>query len=204
MTIDDIRPLYQYDGWANNRVFQAASRLSVEEFTRDLGGSFRSVRDTLVHIIGGEWIWLKYWKEPPTSSALLTGLRTRRDLLFNPDSFPSAATVQLKWSEVENEQTEFVNSLTDELLERMLPFRATQVRLAHLMQHVANHSTYHRGQVALMMRQLGAEPVATDFHVFLVECSSEAAPAQQSFIAPTDPDRNVCHRHISGRSATRQ
>jgi uncharacterized damage-inducible protein DinB len=131
-----------------------------------------------VHIVGGEWIWLKYWKEPPTSPALLTGLRTRRDLLFNPDSFPNLAMVQLKWAEVENEQTEFVNSLTDELLQRMLPFRATQVRLAHLMQHVANHSTYHRGQVALMMRQLGAEAVATDFHVFLVECSGEASLAQ--------------------------
>ena len=176
MTIDDIRQLYQYDRWANNRVFQAASRLSVEEFTRDLGGSFRSVRDTLVHIIGGEWIWLRYWKEPPTSSVLLTDLRMRRDLLFNPDSFPNVATVQLKWAEVEKEQTEFVNGLTDELLGKMLPFRATQVRLAHLMQHLANHSTYHRGQVALMMRQLGAEPVATDFHVFLVECSSEATP----------------------------
>jgi len=176
MTIDDMRLLYQYDRWANNRVLQATSRLSAEEFTRDLGGSFRSVRDTLVHIIGGEWIWLRYWKEPPTNSALLTSLRTRRDLLFNPDSFPNVATVQLKWAEVENEQNEFVNGLTDELLERMLPFRATHVSLAHLMQHMANHSTYHRGQVALMMRQLGAEPVATDFHVFLVECSSETTP----------------------------
>jgi uncharacterized damage-inducible protein DinB len=37
------------------------------------------------------------------------------------------------------------------------------------MQHLANHSTYHRGQVGLMMRQLGAEPQATDFHVFLAE-----------------------------------
>jgi len=178
MTIDDIRLLYQYDRWANNRVLQATSRLSAEEFTRDLGGSFRSVRDTLVHIIGGEWIWLRYWKEPPTNSALLTSLRTRRDLLFNPDSFPNVATVQLKWAEVENEQTKFVNGLTDELLERMLPFRATHVRLMHLVQHLANHSTYHRGQVALMMRQLGAEPVATDFHVFLEECSSDAAPVQ--------------------------
>jgi uncharacterized damage-inducible protein DinB len=176
MTIDDIRLLYQYDRWANNRVLQAASRLSPEEFTRDLGGSFRSVRDTLVHIIGGEWIWLRYWKEPPADSALLTGLRQRRDLLFNPDSFPNVGTVQLKWAEVEKEQTEFLNGLRDELLERMLPFRATQVSLAHLMQHMANHSTYHRGQVSLMMRQLGAEPVATDFHVFLVECSSDILP----------------------------
>jgi len=34
------------------------------------------------------------------------------------------------------------------------------------MQHLANHSTYHRGQVALMMRQLAAAPVATDFALF--------------------------------------
>ena len=77
--------------------------------------------------------------------------------------------MQLKWAEVEEEQTEFVNRITTESLETMLPFRQTQVRLAHLMQHQANHSTYHRGQIALMMRQLNVEPLATDFHVFLVE-----------------------------------
>jgi len=96
-------------------------------------------------------------------------LSTRRDALFNPHAFPNIAEVRLKWSEVEKEQTEFVDQITDELLEKMLPFRTTQVRLAHLMQHVANHSTYHRGQVALMMRQLANEPSATDFHVFLAE-----------------------------------
>jgi len=34
------------------------------------------------------------------------------------------------------------------------------------MQHLANHSTYHRGQISLMMRQLAAAPVATDFACF--------------------------------------
>jgi uncharacterized damage-inducible protein DinB len=43
------------------------------------------------------------------------------------------------------------------------------------MQHLANHSTYHRGQVALMMRQLRAEASATDFHLFLVEASRASA-----------------------------
>jgi uncharacterized damage-inducible protein DinB len=88
--------------------------------------------------------------------------------------FPNLASVQSKWAEIEKEQTEFVNQLTNELLERMLPFRTTQISLAHLMQHLANHSTYHRGQVALMMRQLGTEPLATDFHVFLLEGPPEA------------------------------
>jgi uncharacterized damage-inducible protein DinB len=174
MTKDDIRLLYEYDRWANNSVLQAASALSVEEFTRDLGGSLRSARDTLVHIVSREWIWLAYWKGPSHSSAYLTDLRSRREVLFNPDVFPNVSSVQSKWAEIENEQTEFVNQLTNEFLERMLPFRATQISLAYLMQHLANHSTYHRGQVALMMRQLGTEPLATDFHVFLVEGPREA------------------------------
>jgi uncharacterized damage-inducible protein DinB len=169
MTKDDIQLLYEYDRWANNRVLRAVSELSGEQFTRDLGCSFRSVRDTLVHIIGGEWIWLEYWEEPPLSAALVEDLRGRRDGLFRPDAFSNVAAVQSKWMEVEKAQAEFVNRVTNESLGKVLPFRTTQASLAHLMQHMANHSTYHRGQIALMMRQLGANPVATDFHVFLVE-----------------------------------
>ena len=175
MTKDDIQILYEYDRWANTRVLSAASGLNPEQFTRDLGGRLRSVRDTLVHILGGEWIWLAYWKESSHSPAFLSDLRTRRDALFNPDVFPNVAAVRLKWAEVEKERTEFVNRVTNESLEQMLPFRATQIKLAHLMQHLANHSTYHRGQVALMMRQLGTEPLATDLHVFLVEGPGKAA-----------------------------
>jgi len=169
MTRDDIQLLYEYDRWANQRVLQAAAALSVEQFTRDLGGSFRSVRDTLVHILGGEWIWLAYWNEPEPSFAFLAELRTRRAVLFDPASLADIATVQSKWAEVEKMQIGFLNRISDESLERMLPFRTTQIKLAHLMQHMANHSTYHRGQVSLMMRQLGAEPLATDFHMVLVE-----------------------------------
>jgi uncharacterized damage-inducible protein DinB len=57
----------------------------------------------------------------------------------------------------------------------MLPVRTREINLAHLMQHMANHSTYHRGQIALMMRQLAARPVATDFALFLLEGRREVA-----------------------------
>jgi uncharacterized damage-inducible protein DinB len=177
MTKDDIQLLYEYDRRANKRVLQAVSTLNAEQFTRDLGGSFRSVRDTLVHIIAGELGWLAYWREPSPSPAFVADLSKRRDALFHPNAFPNVAAVESKWAEIEKEQAEFVNRLTNESLEKMLPFRTTQVRLAHLMQHLANHSTYHRGQIALMMRQLGAEPLATDFHVFLAEGRREAASA---------------------------
>jgi len=169
MTKDDIALLYEYDRWANERVLLASSTLSTEQFTRDLGGSFSSVRDTLVHILAGEWTWIQYWKEPSPDSASLADLMARREVLFDPSAFPDLAAVRHMWTEVEREQIEFIQLLTDERLDRMLPVGKSHVKLTHLLQHVTNHSTYHRGQIALMMRQLGAVPLATDFHVFLME-----------------------------------
>jgi uncharacterized damage-inducible protein DinB len=169
MTTDDIQLLYEYDRWANSRVMRAAAALNAEQFARDLGGSLRAVRDTLLHIVGSEWAWLTYWKETSPTSAFLSELWPRADALFASSVFPQFDAVRLKWAEVEREQIEFVNRVTAESLQRMLPVLETQVSLGHLMQHLANHSSYHRGQVALMMRQLGAVPLATDFAMFLME-----------------------------------
>lgn len=178
MTKEDIQLLFEYDRWANNRVLQAVSALSVEKFTRDLGGSFRSVRDTLVHIVSCEWAWLTIWNEPSVSSAFVTDFWTWLDGQFPTDAFPDIAAVQLRWAEVEREQVEFVSRVTNESLGRVIPVHTTHISLAHLMQHLANHSTYHRGQVALMMRQLAADPVATDFAFFLLEGRREEAGAR--------------------------
>lgn len=175
MNREDIQLLYEYDRWANNRVLQAASALTPEQFMRDLGGAFRSLRDTLVHIIAGECVWVMYWKDPPRSPELLADLKKRQAAQFDPEGFPNVVAVKAKWAEVEAEQAEFVRSVSDESLKVLLPFRGTELSLGRLMQHLANHSTYHRGQVSLMMRQLGAEPLPTDFHVFLIEGQNQAA-----------------------------
>ena len=172
MTKDDIQLLFEYDRWANDRVLQAVSVLTLEQFTRDLGGGFRSVRDTLVHIIGSEWSWIVYWKEPCPSAALLDQLWDRHDIIFQPNLFPNFAAVRLKWAEIEKEQVEFADSLTQASLGKLFPVRTVQLSLGNLMQHVANHSTYHRGQIALMLRQLDANPVSTDFPIFLEACGA--------------------------------
>jgi uncharacterized damage-inducible protein DinB len=176
VTKDEIVLLFEYDRWANNRILQAVSALTCAQFTRDLGGGFRSVRDTLLHIVGGEWGWIAYWKSPSPSAAFLTDLWDRHDALFTADAFPDFATVLPKWTEVEKEQAEFVNGVTNESLEKTFPIGKTRVSLARLMQHLVNHSTYHRGQIALMLRQLDAVPPATDFVVFLREASREVSP----------------------------
>jgi uncharacterized damage-inducible protein DinB len=104
MTKDEIQRLYEYDRWANNRVLQAASALSAEQFTRDLGGSFRAVRDTLVHIFRAEWI------EKATGRPIQSERFSHRRC--------GAAEV----GGIEKEQAEFVNSATSESLENCFLF----------------------------------------------------------------------------------
>ena len=168
MKKEDVRLLNEYDRWASKRILMLVGALTPEQFTRDLGGSFPSVRDVLLHIVGSKWAWLTYWKESNPSDRILTQLFTRSETIFGPESIPTLDTAEAKWAEVESEELEFVNEVTDELLERKLPVGNTSLSLAHLMQHLANHSTYHRGQIAMMLRQLGAKAGATDFAEFLL------------------------------------
>ena len=60
MSPDDIRFLYDYNAWANRRSLDAATPLTVEQFTRPLGSSFSSVRDTLAHMSGSSMRFLRY------------------------------------------------------------------------------------------------------------------------------------------------
>lgn len=160
MNENDIQLLYEYNRWANARILAAASALTEEQFTKDLSSSHRSVCDTLVHILSGEWIWLMRWQGiSPTS-------------MLDPADFPSVHSLRTKWAEVESEQADFINRVTNDSLAMVIAYVNTmgegwKYPLGQMMQHIVNHSSYHRGQVTTMLRQLGAEAVPLDFLVFI-------------------------------------
>ena len=73
---------------------------------------------------------------------------------------------------VEAERRAFFDTLTDDDLRREVSYRSIAGdpftrAFQDLFAHVANHSTYHRGQLVTMLRQVGAKPPSTDMTVFL-------------------------------------
>jgi uncharacterized damage-inducible protein DinB len=68
MTSDDIHILVDYNYWARDRVLASAEQLSSEQLSQQLGSSFGSVLDTLVHIYFAEWIWYRRWQEESPSA----------------------------------------------------------------------------------------------------------------------------------------
>jgi uncharacterized damage-inducible protein DinB len=167
MTPQEMRTLYDYNAWANHRSLEAASALTTEQFVQPMGSSFGSVRDTLAHIYGGEWVWLERFQGRSPSS------------LPDTTQFQDMASLRERWNELEARLLGFVRGLTQTDLDRVfeyktLKFGAYRNPLWESMQHLANHGTYHRGQVTTLLRQLGAQPIATDLMHFYRERATAA------------------------------
>ncbi len=91
MTPHEIQLLYTFNDWANKRILQAASALTPEQFTKPLGNSFSSIRDTLVHMYGAEGVWLlRFRVEGPPPA-----FRIRRNSLTSPLSKRSGIPPEL-------------------------------------------------------------------------------------------------------------
>jgi uncharacterized damage-inducible protein DinB len=162
LSTQEILSLFDYNEWANARFVGVIAALGDDQLTARLESSFPSILGTLGHMVAAEWVWLRRWKGD------------------NPTAFPEwlesprLGEVRSKLAEVESERRAFLESLEDADLDKPVDYRTLSGavhsnRLVDLCRHVVNHSSYHRGQLTTLLRQVGATPVSTDFIVFLRE-----------------------------------
>lgn len=162
-----VRSLYRYDEWANARLIDAVAELPEERRRAPIESSFPSLLETVGHIVSAEWIWLERWRGE--SPSLVPGWVDH----------PVFEDVCARLRVVERERHAFLASLTAEDLETTIAYRLMsgaphEDRLLDLLLHVVNHSSYHRGQLVTMLRQVGGRTVSTDYVVFLHEQGSAA------------------------------
>jgi uncharacterized damage-inducible protein DinB len=157
-----IQDLFDYNYWARDRQLERCAQVSQEQFVRPMGSSFSSLRDTVAHLVGAEWIWLERWRgKSPT-------MKDTQE--FAAEKFPTLGAVQERWQTVEAGVREYLARLTEQGL--VLPLTYVNVRgetwtypLWQTLFHVVNHQTYHRGQVTTILRQLGVPAAPIDYLV---------------------------------------
>ena len=154
MTVDDLTRRFEYGYWANRKLLGVVSRLTPEEFTRNVAGSYGSVRNTLVHMLSAEWGWMARCGGPERGPAL------------KGEDYRTFDTLVEQWLVVEGYVYEFLEALTDADLQRVIEFDFGRGPMAgpvgELLEHAANHGVHHRGQVALLLRALGQTPGNVD------------------------------------------
>ena len=158
--LSTLRNFFAFGRWANRTILESVAALTPEEYARPIGGSFGSVRGTLVHLYGADWVWLERF------------LGRSPRAMPEGDNLAELEELARKWREVEAGQDAFIARLTQERLEEPLSYVAFSGdgftrRLGDALLHLANHGTYHRGQVATLLRQLGHKPASTDYLRFI-------------------------------------
>ncbi|MEP6960771.1 MAG: DinB family protein [Acidobacteriota bacterium] len=158
MTLDETRLHIRYSGAASAKLMDAARSLSQEDLTRSTGISHGSIAGTLSHIHFADRIWYSRLVDPA-------------EPVYKEVDF---ADLQTLWPAIQQKWETWSHSITDADLDRIVPYHSMDnqahiAKASHIVLHVVNHATLHRGQVVGMIRQLGIRPPATDFMFYLRE-----------------------------------
>ncbi len=157
VSLETLATLFAFSRWAYAKTLESVEPLTAEEYSREVGGSFGSIRGTLVHLYGADWVWLER----------LHG-RSPRALPAGDGSIASLEQLRPKWKTVEEDTRRIVDGLTADRLETTLTYvnfagETWTYTLGDALLHLANHGTYHRGQIATLLRILGKTPISTDY-----------------------------------------
>lgn len=159
MTKAEVLELFAYNAWANRLLFDAAGKLPEADYLRDLKSSHGGIHGTLAHIVWAEQLWVHRWVAKP-NPAVPQGADLK-----------SLAEVRNRWEEVEAERGSVLAGFNEERLEdtiRVQPSSGGEFThsFRQMFRHFINHSSYHRGQIVTMLRQLGSKPPNTDLIMY--------------------------------------
>jgi len=179
MNIDEIKLMFEYNTWADQRILAAAGRVTPEQFAAPTtsGVSFVSLRGTLVHMASAQNIWrlrLTGYYAKDLTQAEFDAVKIKEA------DFPTLHAVEERYQADKQKMLDFVHSLTDESVNSKIRYFAspgTPVEriVWQCLYHFVNHGTQHRAEAAALLTAYGQSPGDVDFNsVFLAERGNKA------------------------------
>lgn len=153
----------KYNIWANERICKVFASLAPAVLDKEVKSSFNTLRKTIYHIWGAEWIWYQrlHGVNPTT---------------FPGDSFKGDFTgFQLEFLQQSGKYFVYISKATGKRLSKDLTHTNMKGdkfsnKVSNILLHLMNHSTYHRGQIITMLRNLGITQIpSTDFITYIRE-----------------------------------
>ena len=153
--LDAVRPLFDHMEWADAMVWRAAGECAAASDDKVL-------HDRLYHIVATQHAFLQAWRG---EEVVFTG----------PDDYPGLDAVRQRALDFYAVAPAYVAALSPDAIDRemVLPwssyfakragFTAHPSTLGETLLQLPSHSTYHRGQVNIRLRELGAIPPLVDF-----------------------------------------
>ena len=162
-----LRNYTKYNIWANERICEVLGKLDPALLDKELTSSLKTLRKTIYHIWDAETIWHKR-----LNGKSLSG--------WPSESFKGDfAEFQTQFLGVSGNFFMYVlnkdkTQLKQELTYKNMEGKKFTHKITNIILHCINHSTFHRGQIITMLRNLGVtELPSTDYIAFLRETESK-------------------------------
>ena len=173
MKIDEIKLLYDYNDWADERILAACAKVSEEQYAAPTSYGHGGLRATMVHILDNIWqqrITLQgYYKEPLADEAAYDATELHEDAL------PTFAMLRERWWTEQREMRAYLDSLTEETLNStiryVIPGAIRERVVWHILLDLILHATQHRSEAAALLTEYGESPGDFDFTMALTERS---------------------------------
>lgn len=142
-----------YNIWANDVLINVLLEQDKALLEKELVGSFPTIRATILHLWFAETGWLSRLNGNGWETTKVTDFKGTNKELF------------IEW---QSSSQDFKNFVANSNLETEIQFhhqgQEFSIPAREIVQTVFNHGSYHRGQVVMMMRQLGISKIPqTDY-----------------------------------------
>lgn len=141
--------LFKYHGWANKKVIEGIKEAGIND---------EGILKILSHLLLSEKIWLQRLKSEKYDNKFWINLTLEdcKNLAGENEIQINEYLISLSENDFQN-KVKYTNS-------KGIEYTNT---IVEILTHLSHHSSYHRGQIAKEIRMLGAEPVNTDYIVYL-------------------------------------
>lgn len=148
MTKQYFKELAEYNLWANTIVCSWFEKITDAQWTQHVVSSFNSIQETALHIASAEHVWLQRMNKEEKQVWLQSTFTGSKD-----------EHIEL-WKKASASLKDFMEGFDENKLHQNLDFKrlngdAYSMPHYELLAHIFNHSTYHRGQLITMLRQVG-------------------------------------------------
>ncbi len=164
------RMFARYNEWANRRLYDAASRLSVAQYRADRGAFFKSLHGTLNHLLATDRIWMQRFTGEGEVPSRLDAI-----LFETFDELRAAREAE------DRRIIDYIEGLDEARISGTIKYRRVsspeefEQELAPALAHWFNHQTHHRGQVHAVLTGLVGEAPELDLLFFQRLAAKSAA-----------------------------